>query len=122
MDYQGVMDTDWNTQIKISLGRCFLKYYNEGQGVNIEIVYTMVSYKLNVMYDEYDTLHFYPMRQNINDYPREENKCGDDSIMFLIDYRHVCDTKIDEDTDLISNEIYDIIYYLLPSTHIGGAK
>ena len=40
------------------------------KGGNISIVYTMVSYKSNVMHVEDDTLNFSLMRQNINDYPK----------------------------------------------------
>ena len=58
------------------------------------MVYIMLSFKLKVMRYEYDAINFSLMRHNINAYPREENNCGDDSIMFLTYYRHVCDTFI----------------------------
>ena len=58
----------------------------------------MVAYKLKLMHDRYDTIHLYPMKQNTNAYNREENNCGDNSIMFFADEGHVCDTVIDEKT------------------------
>ena len=64
------------------------------------------------MHDGDDTLHFLTMIHSINDYPKEENNCDDDSIMFLPDDGHVGDTVITENVDLSSNS----------SFHIGGAK
>ena len=60
------------------------------------------------------------MIHNINAYSRSENNCGDDSIMFLPDDKHLCDTLISENTDLIRNQIYKRIYSVLSSLHIGG--
>ena len=48
----------------------------------------MAPYKSKVMHVEYDILNFYSIIQNINYYPREENNCGDDSSMFLLNYYH----------------------------------
>ena len=86
----------WNINIKV-------------YGYNMEIFYTMIDYKLRVVRYEYDTLNFSPMRQNSNVYPSGEKNCGDDSSMFLQDYRHLCVTFVVENTDLISNKFSEII-------------
>ena len=54
----------------------------------------MVVYKLKVINVEDDTLNFSTIIQNINAYPREENKCGDDYRTFLTDDGNLCDTLI----------------------------
>ena len=82
----------------------------------------MVAYKLKVMNDEEDKLHFSPIRQNINDYPREENNCGDDSDIFIPYFRHVCDTVIADSIDLSSNKISESIDSVLSSLHVSGVK
>ena len=91
-------------------------------GGNISIVYTMVAYKSKMIHHEDDTLHLFTMRQNSNAYPREEKSCGDDSIIFIPDDRHVGDAVIAENTYHSSNKIYEIICSVLSSIHIGGAK
>ena len=82
----------------------------------------MVDYRLKLIHDEYDTINFKPIRQKINTYPRQENNCGDDSIMFLPDYGNLCDTVIAENTDLSINKMYESIYLVLSYIHIGGTK
>ena len=82
----------------------------------------MIDYKLKLMNYEDDTLNFSTMRQNYKAYPREENNLGDDSSRFLLDYRNLCDTIIDDITYLSSNNIHEIIYSVLFPLHIGGAK
>ena len=46
---------------------------------------------------------------NIHNYPRGENILGDDSSMFLTDDWNLCDTIIDDNTDLRGNNITEII-------------
>ena len=82
----------------------------------------MVAYKLKVMHDEDDTLYLLPMRHIRNAYPREENNCGDDSVMFLIDERHMGGTIISKNTDLRSNNVPESRYLVLSYLHISGAK
>ena len=82
----------------------------------------MIDYKLKLMNDEDDTLNFSTMRQNYKAYPREENNLGDDSSRFLLDYRNLCDTIIDDITYLSSNNIHEIIDSVLFPLHIVGEK
>ena len=79
-------------------------FKNKVKEYNISIVYTMVAYKLKVINSEDDTLNFSPMRQNINDYPREDNNCGDESIIVLQYDGHLCDTIIVDNTDIMINK------------------
>ena len=60
----------------------------------------MLAYKLNVMHDEYDTINVSYMIKNRNAYPPEDNNCGGNSSTIIIDYRHLCDTIISDNTDL----------------------
>ena len=62
----------WHKQIKMSLGRFSWSIKIKVNGDNIIIFCTMVAYKLKVMHDEYDTLHFFPIIQNINYHPRRK--------------------------------------------------
>ena len=78
---------------------------SRSKGENIAIIYTMIDYKFKAVHDEDNTLSFYPMRQNIKAYPREENYFGDDSSMFTPDDEDMCDTIIYEKTYLSSNNI-----------------
>ena len=106
-------DVSWNIKINV-------------KGVNIAIVVTMVAYKLKVMHNEYDTLNFWLIRQNSNSYPREENNCGDDSSIFILDYDHLFGTIIDGNTYIISNNImesrYSVLSYIHIGLHIGDSK
>ena len=43
---------------------------SRSKGDNIEIVYTVIDYKLKMMHDKYDKLNLSPMRYNRNSYPR----------------------------------------------------
>ena len=82
----------------------------------------MVVYDLKLIHEEDDTLHLALMKHNTNAYPREENNCSDDSIMFLPDDRHMCDIVISKNTDLSSNKNFEIIYSILYSLNIGCEK
>ena len=59
------------------------------------------------MHDEDDTLNFYPLRQNINAYIREEKNFGDDSSVFLPNDGHLGDTAVPENTYLGRDKIPD---------------
>ena len=82
----------------------------------------MLAYKLKYIHNEDDTLYFYPKRQNINAYPREEDNCGDYFIVFLTYDLNVCDTIIAQNTYLRINKILESTYSILSSLHICGSK
>ena len=63
-----------------------------------------------------------PIRQNINSYPMENNNRGDDYSMSLIDDGHFCDTIINENKDLSTNDITESRYQFISSLHVGDAK
>ena len=66
--YQGVMDTGMHKS-KYHWADFSWTFTIKSKGDNISIVCTMVSFKLNVMHDEDDTLHSSPMIHYINAYP-----------------------------------------------------
>ena len=82
----------------------------------------MLANKLKLVHDEYDTLHLSPLRHNRKSYPREENNCGDDYIMFITDDGHMCDTVISNNTYLSRNKNSKIIDSVLSHINIYGAK
>ena len=61
--------------------------------------------KLKVMNVDYDIMNLLSIGNGINTYPREDNNCGDYSIMVIIYDGHLCETIIDYNTDLRSNNI-----------------
>ena len=75
------------------------------KGDNIETMYNIIPYKSKVVYVEYQILNVSPIRQNINNYPRKEKNCGDDSNMVILDNGSLCDTTISGNIDSVSNTI-----------------
>ena len=69
----------------------------------------MIDYKFKVVHYEDYKLNLYNMIGNIHNYPRGENNLSDDSSMFLTHEWNLCDTIIDENIDLRSNNITEII-------------
>ena len=106
---QGVMDTGIH-KTKYHWAEVYLSITIKVIEDNIAILYTMIDYRLKVIHDDDDTLHLFPRIQNSNAYTKEENNCGDDSIMFLPYDGHMGDTVISENTDLSSNKIPESIY------------
>ena len=102
-------DVSWNIMIKVK------KY-------NIVSVSNIVPYKSKVIHVEYDIINFSPLIQNIDYYPREDNKYGDDFRMFIIDDGHLCDIVIAENIYIRRNKITERRDSVLSSLHIGGVK
>ena len=99
-------NVSWNILIKV-------------RGGNIASVSNILPYKSKVIHVEDYILNFDPLIQNINYYPREENNCGDDSSMSLLNYYHFWDTIIAGNIYLSSNDILGIIDSALSSLHVG---
>ena len=57
-------------------------------------MYNMVPYGLKVMNIEDDILNVSPIVQNINSYPSEYNKRGEEYSMVLLDDQHLCETVL----------------------------
>ena len=88
----------------------------------MSIVYNMVAYKSKVMHVEDYTLNSSPIRHDSNAYPREYINGSDYSSRFLPDYRHLCETVIPENIYIISNNITESRYSVIPSPHNFGTK
>ena len=58
------------------------------KGDNIVTMYNMVPYNSNVMNVEDDITNIFTIRQKRNVYHREDNKCGDNFIMIILDESH----------------------------------
>ena len=82
-------------------------------------MYNIIPYKLKSTNVEDDIINLSPVRQKIDSYHREENICGDDYIMVLIDNEHLGETTISGNTDLRGNMIMEIRDSVLSSIHIG---
>ena len=85
-------------------------------------MYNMVYHLSKAIHVENDILNLSPIRQNRNAFPREGNSCGYDSSMIIIYDEKLCDTIIYGNRDLSGNKIMEIIYSVLSSFHICGAK
>ena len=65
-------------------------------------MYNMVPYNSNVMNVEDDITNIFTIRQKRNVYHREDNKCGDNFIMIILDESHQCKTAIYENQEQLT--------------------
>ena len=87
----------------------------------------MVAYKSEVRHIEYDTINFYPTRYNRNVYLDEYKNFGDYFSMDILYDRHLGDTLVPENTDLVRNKIPEgrdslLSSLVLSSLHIDVEK
>ena len=72
------------------------------------------------MHVEDATIILSPIRHNINAYHSENNKCGGNSSMVILDNRHLCGNIIPDNKDRRIDKIHKSIYSFLSSLQIGG--
>ena len=79
----------------------------------------MATNKPKVTKNAYDTLNFSLIRHSRNLHPREENNCGDESSIVILDNEHLCDTIIASNAYIRSNKVIKIRDLVISSLHIG---
>ena len=78
-------------------------------------MYNVVPYKSKLIHVEDDIINLSPIKQNINNYLRKKNNCGEESSMALLDDNQLCDTIIVGNTDMSGNNITEIRHLVLSS-------
>ena len=121
MYYQGVIDTVIYKSNYYWTDVYFSIKINIKKGI-ISIVYNTRAYKSKVIHVENYILNLSPIRNNVNDYPRVDNKVSDDCNNVLLYYRFWCSTGIPKNVFVRSNSIPPRTDSVIIYIHSGGTK